>query len=276
MSCKLCGDTGMRTCPYCKGKRRVTGRRWAQDCNVCFKTGEVTCECQIVPEVVVRLVAPFFCCPGSFMVYLNVAASIGGIFMRRPSLWYHGDCIIHLHSEAVTEVRSAVKVDNNTVVIDQGSVYLYERVLIGFSRMRDRSEKSFVLRRDIIQRMATFDGRGIWPDQLQFRFGEERQMSKRTQLTDEVFQAPCTIKLAPEAVEGVRKKISGVLENAHLRFDRDHGLIHIVSGELRIVPSGGLICFLGSGEERKSFGLWRDDFKAVVDAEGKTVWPKPK
>lgn len=57
MSCKLCGDTGMRTCPYCKGKRRVTGRRWAQDCNVCFKTGEVTCECQIVPEVVVRLVA---------------------------------------------------------------------------------------------------------------------------------------------------------------------------------------------------------------------------
>ena len=57
MSCKLCGDTGMKTCPCCKGKRRVTGQRWSQDCNACFKTGEVTCDCKITPRVVVQVVA---------------------------------------------------------------------------------------------------------------------------------------------------------------------------------------------------------------------------
>ncbi|MEI6144704.1 MAG: hypothetical protein WCP91_03855 [Candidatus Berkelbacteria bacterium] len=56
MACKLCGGSGKKTCQICRGEGRRSGRL-TQDCVICNKTGKVTCDCQIVPRFVVRLVA---------------------------------------------------------------------------------------------------------------------------------------------------------------------------------------------------------------------------
>lgn len=61
MACKLCEDTGKKTCPTCKGKGRHeyrTGSGWAvTDCGICHASGRVECECQVVPRVFIRIVA---------------------------------------------------------------------------------------------------------------------------------------------------------------------------------------------------------------------------
>jgi hypothetical protein len=94
---------------------------------------------------------------------------------------------------------------------------------------------------------------------------------------DEVLQAPCVIKLVRGVITQVKKKIPGAVSSEHLDFDRDHGLIHIGSGEVRITPAGSLICFLGEGESRKSFSLWREgEFESVLHADGSVFWPRPE